>query len=662
MISLVLLSNAFAQEKILEGEISATGKYIGVSGGEGGRAKFTQYRDLKEDGGFYTRGKLKYDTPGYLLRFEAGDIGYDTQYYKLEGGMWGKFKYDLFYDEIPHNITFDARTFFVGAGSDTLTGAPNHNIASWDTFDYSTERRKYGGGFKLDMLRPFFFDLSYSREEKEGIMPAGVASTSPGGIGIELPQPVDFLTNNLNLSAGYTKNPLFLSLNYFYSQFNNSNSILNFDDPDPTEAQGPLTLPPDNQSYKVAFKGGIKLPFYSRFNTNLGYGRTTANHSFFPSFDGKVKTQNYDFAVTSHPVRFLDAKVYYKFYKRDNKSDDSLGIVDVFFNYKVSTYGADLGFRLPVSFYLTGGYKYVKTNREEEGEIDPALVLPFNKDNIYSVELRWSGLDFMDLKVGYEKLDRDAEYRTVEAEDALDRRFSYAEQDRDTYKASFDIFPLKNLNLGFEYQHKKTDYTDTTYGLLKEKIDEFTISADYTIGNIAKFYGYSDYGLMKFTQLQFITGATGGPAEVKPKDKSFGYGVGTEVYVIPKKLTLIFQHDYLKSNGSVDLTYNDPDLFGNTGVAGANNDIIDIPRWDDYTKYSFMSKAVYNFTKSLAASLGYAYERFKYSDAQLDDYQFVNPPGVPVPVTGNNGAYLTGAYKDQSYKAHMVFGGLTYRF
>ena len=35
---------------------------------------------------------------------------------------------------------------------------------------------------------------------------------------------------------------------------------------------------------------------------------------------------------------------------------------------------------------------------------------------------------------------------------------------------------------------------------------------------------------------------------------------------------------------------------------------------------------------------------------------------VPAGGAGSNGAYLTGAYKDQSYKANVVFGGLTYKF
>ncbi len=87
------------------------------------------------------------------------------------------------------------------------------------------------------------------------------------------------------------------------------------------------------------------------------------------------------------------------------------------------------------------------------------------------------------------------------------------------------------------------------------------------------------------------------------------------------------------------------------------NDTVDIIGSEDYTLYSFKIKAIYNFTKSLAASLGYVYQRFKYRDDQLDGYQFVPAGGV-----GSNGAFLTGACKDQSYKANVVFGAVSYKF
>jgi MtrB/PioB family decaheme-associated outer membrane protein len=657
MICLMPLSNAFSQDnKTIEGEVGITGVWIDVHGKEGGRAKFTEYRDLREDGAVFGRARLNLDMDKYFLNFNAGDFAYDTQYYKIDGGMWGKFKFDLFYDEIPHNITFDARTPFLGAGHDTLVGAPNTNVATWNTFDHSILRHQYGGGFKVDVIRPFFLDVSFERENREGIKPIGAAETSPGGRAFELPEPVEYVTNNLKVSAGYAQKPLFLSLNYIYSDFNNSNTALNL--PPNFNAPNAFSLPPDNTYQKGAFKGAVALPFNSRFSTNMGFSRGRSETSIVSlissGYTGKVDTLNYDFSLTSNPVRFLDAKVYYKYYKRDNKSDDPTGVADIFLNYRISTYGADLGLRLPQNFYLSGGYKYVKTERNKKGEDLPAEILPFNMDNIYFMDLKWSGLDFLEARVGYEKLDRDVHYRTLDSAVSPARRFYYAAQNRDTVKAMLDIFPLENLNFGLEYRYKNTDYSDTIFGLRNDKRNEVEASVDYMIGKIAKVYGYGDYGWIKFNQAQSVGGL---PWEGDQKDKTWGYGIGVEVYVIPKKLTLVFQHDYLKSNGNVDFTLN-PSLFGTGGLPAfpaANQDNIDITRWDDYTLYSFRIKAVYNFTKSLAAMIGYAYERFWYSDAQLDNYNFA-------PTGGTNAAFLTGAYKDQSYRANLVFGGMTYKF
>jgi len=660
MVCLLPLSSAFSQDyKTIEGEVGLTGVWIDVHGKEGGKAKFTEYRDLREDGAVFGRARLNLDTDKYFLNFNAGDFAYDTQYYNIDGGMWGRFKFDLFYDEIPHNITFDARTPFIGAGHDLLTGTPNSNFPAWNTFDYSILRHQYGTGFKVDAIRPFFLDFSFERENRDGIKPTGAAETSPGGRAFELPEPVHYVTNNLKVSAGYAQKPFFLSLNYIHSDFNNSNTALNL--PPNFSAPNAFSLPPDNTYDKGAFKGAVSLPFNSRFSTNMGFSRGTSDTPIVSligsGYTGKVDNVNYDFALTSNPVRFLDAKVYYKYYKRFNKSDDPTSVVNIFLNYNVATYGGELGLRLPEHFYLSGGYKYVKTERNREGETDPAAILPFNKDNIFFANLKWSGVDFLEARVGYERLDRDAQYRTVESAVNPGRIFAYAAQNRDTVKATLDIFPLENLNLGLEYRYRNTDYSDTIFGLRSDKRYEFEASADYSIGKIAKVYAYGDVERIKFNQLQF-EGTTLLPWQADQWDKSWGYGIGAEVYVIPKKLTLVFQHDYLKSNGSVDFTLNNGLFIAATGLGpgtGANNDNIDIGRWDDYTLYSFSIKAVYNFTKSVTAMIGYAYQRFWFSDAQLNDYVFA-------PTGGTNAAFLTGAYKDQTYRANLVFGGMTYKF
>jgi len=677
IISLALLSNAFPQDKPIEGEVSFKGIWLGLDGKEGGRAKFTEYRDLKEDGGFYGRTRLNLNNEKYFLNLAAGDFGYDTQNYRLEGGMWGKFKFDLFYDEIPHNLTFDARTFFSGAGHHTLIGTPNTNFSTWNTFDYSIERRQYGGGLKVNLIKPFFFDISFQREDRDGIKPASITPQTPGGIVVELPEPVDYTTNNLKVEGGYAKNPLFLSMGFIYSDFNDRNDKLNFTHPVAPFPIDTLTLPPDNRYYKGYFKGAVKLPMNSKFSVNAGYSSARSDadllNSFVtsgvinpvtlskPDFDGRIDTQNYSFVLTSNPLRFLDGKIFYSFYKRDNKNDVIVQNAEFNrpFDYRKNAAGIDLGFRLPANVYLSAGYKYIKTDRRLKGaEPTEELIPPDNEDNIFSVDLKWTGLDFMALRAGYERLDRGADFIGPVP---FNRRSAYSSFDRDTFRTSVDLYPIENLNLGFGYLFKKTDYAEI-FGLKKDKRHEFETSVDYLIGKIAKLYGFFNLEWIKFIQSVQNPSPLSAFSEDQ-KERTYGCGIGTEIYAIPQKLTFMFQFDYEKSNGNVDFTL-DPSLFvAGTGLgpgSGANNDNIDITNLDDYTKYAFKFKAAYHFTKSVIVSAGYVYERFKYNNAQLDNYLFVNP--AVGPVTGGNAGYLTGAYKDQSYKAHVVFGGVTYKF
>ncbi len=692
ILSLVPFSGAFSlslnETDTLEGEVSLEGILVDVDGKEGGRAKFTQYRDLREDGRLFGRARLNLDMEKYFLKFEGGDFAYDTQFYNIEGGLWGKFKADLFYDEIPHNLTFKARTFLLGAGHHDLIGVPNTNVNTWNTFDYSIDRKQYGGGFKVNMMKPFFFDVSFQREDRDGIKPAGIASGSPGGFALELPEPIDYTTNNLKVEGGYGKKPLFLSLGFIYSDFNDRNDKLNFTHPVTPFPTDTLTLPPDNRFYKGFLKSAVQLPLNSRFNVNLGYSTARSDatllNSFVdtgaitnlalskPNFDGKIDTQSASFVLTSRPLRFLNAKIFYSYYKKENKNniifhDDGSGEPPEFnrpFEYKKNSAGIDLGLKLPVNFYLSGGYKFIQTDRRVKGleflELTPAelaleleSVPPDNKDHIWSGDLKWSGLSFLAIKAGYEKLDRSADFQSATA--PASRRFAYAAQDRSTYRASVDIFPVDNLNFTLEYQHKITNYKEN-FGLKKDRRDEIDIGADYTIGRFAKLYAFSDFERIKLSQPDQCQSPVA-EWNASQKDRSWGYGIGTEIYVIPRKLTFVFQHDYVRSNGSVDFNLS-PSLFvGGTGLAGANNDVIDILKWDDYTLYSFKVKAIYNFTKAFAVSIGYAHERFRYSDAQLDNYNFV-PAGPP----NSNAAFLTGAGKDQSYNANLIFGSLTYKF
>ena len=439
------LSPVFAeeQEDNFSGEISAQGTLTHVNGS---KAKFNEYGDIQN--GLYGDVKVKYDDDKYYADFYSSNMFYDTQSYDLEGGKWGAFKFNINYNEIPHNFTYDAKTFYSDVGTNNLTYTPNppsaylpsKDTSTWNTFDYSTNRKNYGAGFKFDVLKPFFLDFSAAVDERTGIYPIGAAGTSPGGISLELPAPIDYKTNSINLLGGYVRNPLFISLGYFYSNFTDSNTSLNFRNPatsNTASVTDTYSMPPDNHYYKINLKGALKLPFNSKFNVDLATADAESDailrNSYVsdvaggltnialstPFFNGEVITNNIATSFTSKPLSFLDAKLFLKYDDRENKSD-VITITDAtqtpatfnntLFNYRRVKYGTELGFQLPANFYFLGSYNHSTISRERDD-------IPDNRDDLFSAELRWKGFDFLTARVGYERLDRRADFQLTDPTD-----------------------------------------------------------------------------------------------------------------------------------------------------------------------------------------------------------------------------------------------------
>ena len=125
------------------------------------------------------------------------------------------------------------------------------------------------------------------------------------------------------------------------------------------------------------------------------------------------------------------------------------------------------------------------------------------------------------------------------------------------------------------------------------------------------------------------------------------------MYAIPKKLTFVLQYDYMKSDGFNDFDF----TSGVRSASGVPDGLpVNIPDWDDYTKSSFTLTAAYNWSESVMLKAGYAYVRYDYDDDQLKHYRYY------VGGDGSSQGYLTGAYRDTSYEANIVFLSLVYQF
>ncbi|MBM4313715.1 MAG: hypothetical protein FJ122_07305 [Deltaproteobacteria bacterium] len=702
ILALLTFSLAWAEGGKVSGEVTVTGTSVKSTGNE---ASFNEFEDKKS--GVSSALKLDYDSNQYFLNLTGDDIGLKTQAYRLDGGMYGKFKYFLDYNEIVHNFTFGARTFYSGVGTDNLTytatvpagGTAAGTFQQGGTvFDYSSQRKRYGGGFKLDLAKPFYFSAAVSREEKSGIRPTAAGAMTGGGYGLELPEPTKYQTDVLKVEAGYASKPFFVAANVFFSEFRNDIEKLFHRNPAyavtaASSRPDVITLPPDNSYYKVSLKGGVALPLDSRFSVNVGFSKTKSDVDLLtyrsdaaaagwasvglskPNFKGDLESQNVDLNLSSAPLSFLDAKVYYKYYKKSNKSDSitttdgTTSFRNHIFDYNKEGAGASFGIKLPANLKLTPAYSYQKVNRER-GDF------PQNVDHTYSADLKWSGLDILTAKVGYERLNRTGDWKlltlvtgTQETANALEpfiRRFDVAPVAKDTYSASIELFPLENLNVGLGYRNKKSNFKDTVMGIREDKSDEVNFDVSYAFGKYVKLSAYYDYEKTRSFQFQrranaaTVTAVQANPAtaptasyynwDLEQTFTTDSYGAGIDVFAIPNKLTFTLRYDSVKSDGFAD--YNLQWL-----LTGQNQDNIDIGNWEDYKKQVFHAKAVYEATKNLAVTVGYAYEKYDYSDALYDGYRYIATSS-----TGAVNNYLTGAYMNPPYDAHRVYIGLTYKF
>ena len=672
---------AFGEEGKLSGDISVTGL---IREGKDTSAKFNEYRDIRD--GVYGSINLKYDTPKQYIFFESKDIASPTQSYTLEGGRWDMFHLKLYYNEIPHNLTYDARSLYAGVGTNVLTypgATPVTDPTGWNTFDYTIRRKNIGAGLKLDYLNPFYLDVNVDQQRKSGVYPLGVAGTSPGGIAIELPVNINYTTNNIKLETGYSTKPLFLSVNYLYSRFENDDGLQYFRNPataDTASAMDTLYLPPENDYSKFGFKGGVALPFNSKISVDLSSARARSSaklaNSYVssvaggltgitlsnPYFNGNVSTDQLNLALTANPKPFFNTKMFYKYYNKDNKSDiitttDGATVLNNhLFDYRKNIYGIEAGLKLPAQFRITAAYSFTKTERARED-------LPKNRDNLIDLGLKWSGLKFMNAKVGYELLDRAAGFGipmtpVVDLEPWV-RRFDAAAQIRDTYKASVEFYPLDTLSLNIGYKYKHSDYKDTILGLKDSKTQEVNADVDWQIHKRMRLFGYFDLEQRTLDQLQRQTTVANSPYTPPTttsfnwtsaaKETSYGYGVGADISIITDKLTLNLSHNSIKSDGAVDFTY----LLGAMPLpAGQTQNNIDLNVWDNYHLNNFVVKTTFQVTKMVAVTGTYAFESFSCNDSQYNNYLYV--PGTA--------GYMTGAYANQSYRTHVVFLSVNVKF
>ncbi|TKB26323.1 hypothetical protein FCL47_11405 [Desulfopila sp. IMCC35006] len=631
-------------------------------------AKFMEYRDL--DDGFIGNFNFDYARDSYFFGAEGQNVGLDDQFYQITGGSYEKFKYAFFYDEIPHNLSFGARTFYSGIGSDNLTIDTSTPASqnTWKSFDYEVKTKKYGADVKVNLAAPFYFNFGVNRQEKDGLKPLG----SGGFAGVvEMPEPVNYKTNNFTVDGGYRSDQLSFKLSGWYSTFQNDNNFLDWQNPfsGVTETN---SLPADNNYAKIAANMiWRQLPLMSTLLVNGSYTNLSSDFSVYEigaaipaglnqtSFDGDISTTRLSASFASHPVQKMDTRLFYEYYDRDNDSTvieyDDDGNASHLFDYSKNRMGLDANYKLPFHTRINGGYTYESVDRNNRPDGDS------NTDNLVFLKLKNTSLDFITARIEYSYLNRDtdenhdltgltitdAEYITQ-----FVQRFDVVSKAKNALKFAFEFSPLDTFDFGLAYTYVNNDYHDVTLGRTADKGHEFYVDFMWRaakILNLSGFAGYEKYQAdsnhYNFSVNQFAdpTIDDGNPATYRwyqSIDTDFWtVGLSSKIPLLQDRLQLNLSWQYQKADGSSDFT--------TEGLAP----LLPINNYDDYHITTLDAKVAYALTDAMDVTLGYMYEKLTYEDNQYDGYNY-NPSLT----------YLSGAYTDHDYENNVGYLTIRYKF
>ena len=353
-------------------------------------AKFGEYNGLNEEGfyglgAFDVRGGKGYDSKDSALRWMLNGANLGTTSRNLGASITdqGKWKVNLGYDELQHNITDTFQTplqgdvggndFTLPANFGTINAATGQNSArrltenqsnAFHTEKESTTRRNASLETTYTFTDQLSAQVDYNHLEQSGAKLIGTGSQ--GGIAIPgttgraegnniIMNPTSYSTDNLNAALSWTGDKAHLTGGYYASLFHNDYNSLSWQN---TLASGASTCngtncftnetmstAPTNSLHQANLTGGYDFSSSTKLAGGFSYGYNTQNDSYAPilipqangssynmipnglsasSLNGHVETTHGDLKLTNQSIKDLTLTAGFKYNERNNRSDSDV--------------------------------------------------------------------------------------------------------------------------------------------------------------------------------------------------------------------------------------------------------------------------------------------------------------------------------------------------
>jgi MtrB/PioB family decaheme-associated outer membrane protein len=684
---------AFAQSDFrMQGSVGLGG--IGVDDKDSKDASYlNEYRDMSN--GVLSIFDIRGRSSTYWLELFGENLGRDDQYINLRGGRYELFKYRIYSDSLKHNLAFGGITPYSGAGSNNQTATfPALNTATWQQLgDVGYKRRDTGGFAEFQGLSPWYFRVDGNQVKTSGSkIGASSLGLSPVNGLVELSLPVEYTTRTAIVEGGYATKTASFAVSWTTSKYENDQEKVDWTNPFYSNGKDTTYLGSDTDYSRILVNGTLRqLPLsttvairYTKDETEtdtiLGTtvlhtgGAVLPTGASSPVFNGRVDNETFSLGIASTPMKNLDTRIYWNEYERkdgsthltfNNPAVTTTVYENHILNFDKSNYGIDAYYRFDRANRIGAGWDYLDTKRDR-------FDFDRTKDRKWFVEWKSSMIEDVGFRVKYINLDRKSDFllgndganaNDVAYWNRFLKAYDAADLDRDEWKLNLDFSPVPFLDLSFEGNIKRNDYTDQVLGRLSDDRTEYYVSASYGNPDGVRFTVFGDWENIEYKSYHRVVGsstATTPPGpydpfrpptssnynwEGKNKDKNYAYGLSLD-WKATDKLKVSASAMMYKTDGSVDFA----------SQTGPTAPPIPITAYDDSRRRSLNLKGVYDVSKAWSVTGGYAYEKYDYSDAQYDGYRYT------IPASSNQNSYYNGFYSNPKYKANIIYGLVTFRF
>jgi MtrB/PioB family decaheme-associated outer membrane protein len=714
---LLVAGAAFAQEEATRSlELGVRQLY-----GDRNSAKFFEYRDIPP-GFFIKHAEIDFHElfqRDFFFTFQARDVLEEDQTYLLSLGIARKYTLDLRWDQIPHVFTTTARSFLVEtspgifiAPDPTRTALINAGtnvsvlqsvLGSSPSIPMDLRRDKGSGTLTFTPTTDWTAQLGYSREKMTGHRPFGTTTNTFTNI-IELPEPIDYRTHQVEGGAEYARDIWTLQTSYYASIFDNHVGELVWDVPFATtgtqSTRGRLDLYPNNHAQNFSFAGGVSIPHETRLVASIVPGWMRQDDPFLPltinplltglpalpaaSLDGKKQTLAMNYTLTSNALPRVPLMLRYTSYDYNNNTpeitfpqivitDSNVTAVDdphtsEPFGYDRKNLEFDASWEFLKNSSLKLLYNWERFNREHR-EVEHST------EHTVGTSIDLEPVGWLLLRGSYRHGDREPEeYIGSAAMLPSLRKYDEAARTRHRAETLLQVTPLDQVSFSASYGTTQDDYQengctwlgfDQCYGLLKDISRNYTFEVTYD--PVAQFSFFAEYTREKYDYRQRsrqrnpASGTT--PANDSPnndwettrRDHVDNYAVGLTATPSNQVVMDIF---YTLSVAINKLTTRALGIPGAPGTpAFLPTTASDYPdtsnRW-----HQMVSSVKFPLLQGrLAPKLEYRYEKYDRVDFQLARVgQFFADPQLTNSLFLGVGADIPG------YDAHIVSASLEYQF